>query len=229
MMSPQILRRLSGLLVSCLAVMFAGGALTGPTSAAATAIDFDSLVGTGEVNRGCTYMEDGFTLDYASPCLPSGEFRSIHPPSFRFSSSVSFYNNSQLGVTRLTRTGGGTFALDSIDLDGLNFPVATTVTFTGTLLDATTVTQTFNTDALFPARQTFAFGASFDTVTQVTWVQVGGAPGPQLPFHQFDDIVVTANAQAVPGPSSSVLMSLGLALSLAGYAWRRRILHERVA
>jgi len=32
-------------------------------------------------------------------------------------------------------------------------------------------------------------------VTQVTWVQSGGGPGPQLPFHQFDTILVTTNTQ----------------------------------
>jgi hypothetical protein len=166
-----------------------------PPTRFTTTIDFNSLAGTNEVNRGCTFTEDGFTLDFASPCLPSGEFRSIHPPSFRFSDSVSFFNNSQLGITRLTKTDGGTFDLDSIDLDGLNFPVPTTVTFTGTHSDATTVTQSFTTDATFPGRQTFTFSTAFDTVTQVTWVQSGGGPGPQLPFHQFDTIVVTTNAQ----------------------------------
>jgi len=77
-----------------------------------------------EVNRGCTYTEDGFTLDFASPCLPSGEFRSIHPPSFRFNDSVSFFNNSQLGITRLTKTGGGSFDLASIDFGRLELPAA---------------------------------------------------------------------------------------------------------
>lgn len=162
-------------------------------------IEFNGLTGTNEVNRGCTYAEGGFTLDYASPCLAGGEFRSIHPPSLRFSDSVSFYNNSQLGITRLTRIAGGSFVLYSIDLDGLNFTVPTTVSFTGTRLDATTVTQSFTTDATFPARETFAFSAAFDNVTEVTWVQSGGSPGPQLPFHQFDNIVIAVRGPTVGG------------------------------
>jgi len=174
-----------------------------------TIIDFDDLPppappSDGTVPRGCSYSEDGFTLHNLSPsCTGGGEFKSIHSPpnpavpSYinRFSSSVSLFNNAQLGVTRLTRANGGSFALVSIDLDALN-PVSSagpfnvslhqTITFVGTLQDLTTVSQSFTTDTVFPERQTFTFEPAFDGVIRVEWVQAGPA------YHQFDTIVVAA-------------------------------------
>ncbi len=84
-----------------------------------------------------------------------------------------------------------------------------TVTFTGTLLDTSTVTQSFTTDASFPVLQTFVFGAAFDSVTGVSWIQAS-------PFHQFDNIVV----DQVPEPMTLTLLGAGLA-GLG--AMRRRI------
>lgn len=205
MLTTRSARRLAMLM------MFVCSALTG-LPAAATTIDFDSLLpvpGDGTVNRGCTYSEDGFTLDNLN-CGGGGDFKSIHPPNYRYSDSVSFFNNVQLGVTRLTKIGGGTFDLVSIDLDGLNgsatvvppggifpYPSPALFTFIGTRLDATTVTESFTTDHNFPNRQTFTFSALFDSVTQVTWTQDNGYPRPS---QQFDNIVVTATDVSSPPP-----------------------------
>lgn len=116
---------------------------------------------------------------------------------------MSFYNNVQLGITRLTKTGGGTFDLVSIDLDALNDGPGYnpgSVTFIGTLPDATNVTQTFTMDSVFLDHQTFPFSELFDTVTQVTWQQTASYPDPG---HQFDNIVVTAHPQPVMAASQS--------------------------
>lgn len=219
-------RSLAWLLVSCLGVLCASGALIWPTSATAgVIIDFNSLLpepGDGTVIRGNIYEEDGFRLTNLSyPTGPGGAFKSIHSGNFRYSDSVSFFNNVQNGVTQLTEIGGGTFDLLSIDLDSLNWAVSTHATFIGYRADNTTVSETFYTDAVFPSRQTFYFPDSFEELTRVTWMNEAGNTGPFLPFHQFDNIVVAPHAQAVPEPSSFVLMSLG-ALSLAVCAWRRR-------
>ena len=177
--------------------------------------------GDGTVVRGNVYEEDGFTLTNLSfPTGAGGAFNSIHPPNFRYSNSVSFYNNVQNGVTQLTKTGGGNFDLVSIDLDGLNYAVSTHATFIGYKADFSSVFQTFYTDAVFPSRQTFIFPASFAALTRVTWMNEAGNTGTFLPFHQFDNVVAN-----VPEPSSVVLGVVGLAVVLC----RRRIRNDRSA
>ena len=121
----RMLRRI--LLLPMISVQGCGNNPAAPGSAVRTTIDFNSLPSPsaptdGTANRGCSYQEDGFTLDHLSSCRAGGggEFKSIHPANFRYAASVSFFINTQLGITRLTKTGGGTFALVSIDLDGLN-------------------------------------------------------------------------------------------------------------
>jgi len=172
-----------------------------------TTIDFNGLPtpsppSDGTVSRGCSYEEDGFTLDHLSSCVAGSgsEFKSIHPSNYRFSASVSLFNNTQLGITRLRQKGGGSFAMVSIDLDGLNgsatfvppgglipYPEPATFTFVGTRQDGTVVMSLFTTDHNFPGRQTHAFGAAFDRVAAVTWMQDNGYPRPS---QQFDNIVV---------------------------------------
>jgi len=177
----------------------------GPPSPQPVVVDFDGLTpqpGDGTVNRGCSYSEDGVTLANLN-CGGGGAFGSIHPPNYRYSASVSFYNNVQLGVTQLTLAGGGSFDLVSIDLDGLNgsatfvppggiraYPDPALFTFIGTHPDATTVTESFTTDHNFPDRQTFRFSAAFHRVTRVTWMQDNGYPRPS---QQFDNIVLIPN------------------------------------
>ena len=186
-------------------LMFACRPATEPTNAGPLVVDFESLLpqpGDSTVNLGCTYSEDGVTLNNLS-CGGGGEFKSIHFPNYRFSASVSFYNNVQLGVTQLTMTSGGSFDLVAIDLDGLNgsatftppggiraYPEPAVFRFIGTQPDATTVTEFFTTDHNFPGRQTFTFSALFDRVTRVTWMQDNGYPRPS---QQFDNIVLIPN------------------------------------
>jgi PEP-CTERM motif len=183
----------------------------GLSSAQAAVIDFEGLGGSGAVDRASPYTEDGFVLDYLGVLF---SFRSIHSGHGSFTGSVSFLNNGTNDITRLTKSGGGAFDLASIDLDSLTRAVNVTVTFIGTLLNSTTVTQSFTTDATFPALQTFEFGDAFNSVTQVEWVQV-------FPFHQFDNIVVNApDAGQVPEPMTLTLLGAGLA---GMGAMRRRI------
>ena len=193
------------ILLASLVLTFACRDAADPTSPQPVVVDFDGLPpqpGDGTVSRGCTYSEDGVTLANLN-CGGGGTFGSIHPPNYRYSASVSFYNNVQLGVTQLTLTGGGSFDLVSIDLDGLNgsatfvppggiraYPEPAAFTFIGTRPDATTVTESFTTDHNFPDRQTFRFSAVFDRVTRVTWMQDNGYPRPS---QQFDHIVLIPN------------------------------------
>lgn len=79
------------------------------TGAQAAVIDFNALTdpaNTGIVDRGFTYTEDGFVLDNLAN-QGNLQFRSVHSDSGDFfTGSVSFYNDVQNGVTRLTKSGG---------------------------------------------------------------------------------------------------------------------------
>jgi hypothetical protein len=184
--------------------MFGVLGMTSPTQAAI--IDFNSLTGSGLVNRGLQYQEDGFQLDN----LSLSQFTSIHSGDSRYTGTPSFFNNGSNGVTRLTQIGGGAFTLSSIDLDSFfTVPPVSSVTFTATLLGGGTTSQTFTTDSIFASLQTFIFGSAFANVTQVEWTN-----GPTS--HSFDNIVVSA----VPVPGAVWLMGSSL-LGLVGLARRK--------
>ncbi len=170
------------------------------TQAQAAVIDFNHLTGSGIPSRGYQYQEDGFQLDNLSTAHP---FRSIQSDDYRYTGSVSFFNDTIAGVTKLSKIGGGTFDLDSIDLDSLNEGSNVTVSFVGTLLDSSTVVQSFTTDSLFPGLQTFTFSSLFDTVVSVSWTQ-------DWSFHSFDNIVVDGADNQVPEPATLGLAALGM-------------------
>jgi len=180
-----------------------------PPAVTTVTIDFEAVPPPsspteGMVEHRCPYTEDGFTLATpAGTCGLTGLFVSVHMPPTpmgpysvnRYTGSVTLSNAAWYGITRLTRAGGGVFALVSIDLDTFNpmsemFPGGPTdasrpqtVTFTGTRSDGTTVTQAFTTDTVFPRVETFRFRADFVDVVKVEWSQLGP------PFHQFDNVV----------------------------------------
>ena len=113
-------------------------------------------------------------------------------------------NNAVGGLTELALTGGGSFSLNSIDLAGFNGPGVVPVTFIGDLTGGGMVTTTFTTSGGIGA-DTFTF-SGFDSVVKVSWLQ------DTAPFHQFDNIVASANnGTAVPEPASLGLLGLGLA------------------
>jgi hypothetical protein len=152
--------------------------------AQAVVIDFNELPNIYQ-SIGSNYTNQGFTIT-ASYGATSASFY-----SYNNLSSTSLYNGFGNGISRLTKVGGGAFDLFSIDLDSLvgsNTP--TPVTFTGTRADATTVTQTFTTDAVANTLETF----NFTNLASVSWTQA-------YPYHQFDNINVSdASATSVPEP-----------------------------
>jgi PEP-CTERM motif len=205
--------------------------------AQAVVIDFNDLTdpgGEGTIDRGPIYTEDGFVLDNLTVCLITcestldGSLISIHEGAPGYTGSVSFANNLFNGVTRLTKSGGGVFDLDSIDLDtSFDAELVVTVTFTGLLPSLSTVEQSFELDLEFADLETFVFDAAFDEVTEVSWMQA-------YPFHSFDNIVIDAESPPTcnqriggcnaPGavPEPMTLSMLGAGLAGIGLVRRRR-------
>lgn len=191
-----------------LALVVAALAL-GPSPASAVTIDFESLV-QGNANdnlHGLVYREDGFTLS------TSGDqgFASVGTGSIEFTGSTALFNNTIDGVTELTRDGGGSFSLVSIDLAELVESGVREVSFTGFVSGGGPIAQTFKLDGMAFGAEMFTFPGGFDSVVKVSWRQ-------ESPFHQFDNIVASANNGSVPEPASLGLLGLGL----AGLAWARR-------
>jgi hypothetical protein len=168
----------------------------------ATVIDFNSVIGLGEDAQGQHYEEDGFQLDTALG------FYSINN-SERYTGTPSFLNGFAGGLTTLTKIDGGAFSLDSIDLDNYYYDPVVNVTFIGSLLDGSTTSTVFQTNATF-GLETFIFNSSFNNVRSVTWAQ-------DFPYHSFDNIVV--NAAQVPEPGTVVMLGMGL-LAFTAARWK---------
>lgn len=177
--------------------------LTLSTSPAnAVTIDFESLKhvdGAPFLNFGFSYSEDGFTIFRAGTNPDLGTAGTLASNFIGSTALIAGNFNTEL---QLTRDGGGSFSLDSIDLAGFLGGASPTVTFIGDLTAGGTVANMFTSDDVFGA-DTFSF-TGFGNVTRVHWVSPGN--------EQYDNIVVTANSgNAVPEPASLGLLGLGLA------------------
>jgi hypothetical protein len=183
---------------------------------AGTIIDFESLAnaGSGFYPVGSSYGEDGYMLEVIAGF--SQEFVTFGVGEVRYGGSAALYNNNASAagqnVTRLTRDGGGLFDLQSISLaKDARFGDAP-VTFTGTFADMTTVQQSFVVTS--GTLSAFALSKSFSNLVKVEWDQV-------TPYHQFDNIVVTApSVTTVPDSGGTLaLMTLALAAIAKGRRW----------
>ncbi len=171
-------------------------------AAHATLLDFEELTGSsnGSIN---TYGSPLTTQGYVLSALNSGFF-SFKPSNNgvdNYTGSIALYS----GPTTLTRSGGGLFDVQSIDL--ANFyqqgivSGGSTAVFVGVRPDGTTIAQSFALQGV-DALQTFAF-AGF---TGLTALRFGV---PSRPTYQFDNVVLTPSVTSpVPGPLAALPFAL---------------------
>ncbi|MBZ8142775.1 PEP-CTERM sorting domain-containing protein [Rubrivivax gelatinosus] len=188
------------------AAAFAVAAL--PALAAPTVIGFESLAHADEAiaDAGQVYTEAGYTFANAGD-FP---FATIGSQAFDFLGSTALINDNNAGLTTLTRSDGGLFALLAIDLAELfaGSGEEVSVLFSGLRADGSSVSQRFTLDDVF-GTETFSFAADFSNLVSVSWTN-------DAAYHQFDNVTVAA----VPEPGSAALA--GLALVSLGATLRRR-------
>jgi hypothetical protein len=147
-------------------------------------------------------------------------------PNDNNAASTSLLEYNATAITTITRSGGGTFDLNKIDLApyGVNRSGPPfTVLFTGVRSDLSTVTQSLTVQNAYttggrPLLQTGVF-SGFTGLTSVFMTQ--GAYGESTAY-QFNNLVVdeTSTPTPVPDPDSTfVLLGTGL-LGLARFRHR---------
>jgi hypothetical protein len=207
----------------------AAAALLSAATAQASVIDFDAAsiaqlthtnlpgpLGLVNVYYGSTYLEEGFKLQSslnAGPfTLPNTLFAPDTVNVLYTAASDSYAMAASIGArTTLTNVGGNAFSVSSIDLAHLldgNLPDRT-VTFVGTRMDSTTVSQTFTFSNDWA---TFAFSSGFSNLAKLTWNENALITRD----FQVDNINVTA----VPEPATYAMLAAGL--GLIGLSGRRR-------
>lgn len=193
MLAMNVLRFLSAL-----------GLSAATLAAHAVVIDFEGLSGTNIGN----YTTHGGTVDaqgFRFACMEFGSWNPISTSETTFSNytgSTALFDNADSPSITLTKIGGGTFSLLSMDLANVyrqsSLPGSQTVSFTGTFADSSTIAQTFVTSAS-DALQASVFNG-FTNVTKVEWkFEVGS-------YHQFDNVAI----DAVPEPATVAVLTLGL-------------------
>lgn len=163
------------------------------------------------VGLGCTGVPDAFATYNASA------------GSAYTGSPALFLNNPNATVVNFSRVGGGLFSMQSAAFSPFGGPGffgggATTVTFIGSLLNGSTVTQTFNVLGTVAGLQTFSLSSAF---TGLTSVGMSALDSYGEPIVQFDNLTFTPAASTVPEPATVALVAGGL-LGVAAAARRRR-------
>lgn len=184
-------------------------AVTAAPSAAAI-VTFAPLtnVDEGPAGDGTTYLENGLTFT-SSISVPNALFHWGTSQSFNADpTGATLFQNYPFQSLIVTRTGGGSFTLESLDLaDAFNFGDAGIIAFDWVDGDGAH-SMNLTLDSLV-GLQTFTLG-----LTGVT----SFALRQDSPYFQIDNIVY--DATVVPEPASWALMIAGF--GMIGAAIRRR-------
>lgn len=119
----------------------------------------------------------------------------------------------------MTKTGGGTFTLNSFDAvenSLLSYTTGSYMRVVGVLLGGGSTTQTFSFDRLFDGPggvadfQTFALDGAFTNLMSVSFTALNANFGATASFG-LDNLTFDATTTQIPEPGSIALLSLGLA------------------
>ena len=196
-------------------------ALAAP-AAAQTTINFNSLTGQAQAGGGLSpisspYFNQGFTL-----ISGSGQFFAIDGSSPTYGDGETSLYSNDAASTLLTKTNGGTFTFNSIDLGHFPFGAAQTqnvdepIRFIGTLVGGGTIKKTVDYSKGF-GYKTFSF-IGFTNLTSLTFAPVNGTLGNP---YQFDNVGLDQSASAAPEPSQLAGLSV-TAFGILGLLLRAR-------
>jgi hypothetical protein len=152
--------------------------------------------------------ESGFT--FTACCDSSAKFEVFGTAEARFPGQVALILDGAGRTTTLTKDGGGTFALQSIDVADILGPGTVDMEIDGIVHGGGTVSQDFSFDS-FDHLTTLTLDSDFRNLDSVSWAQVGN------PEFQFTNVVVEADATPIPEPGMPAVLGL-----VGFYLLRRR-------
>ena len=154
-------------------------------------IDFNSLAHNDAINTlvGSQYIEGEYQFD----ALGGTEFHTMGMQGNQYTGSTALHMDDAFGVIQMSKVGGGTFDLISIDLAEYFNYSSSDVTFTRDGGHSQTFTTTESAGGYTP--ETFIFDSGFKEVTTVTWVQ-------EPSYHQFD------NVNVIPEPATLAFVGI---------------------
>jgi hypothetical protein len=192
-------------------------AAAGQTHAGVVTITFDNLPGNNGDSFTGPYSENGFSVNAtAGNWFVAKAFGNPIPDLF-----AGPIDSPSLSDLTITKDGGGTFSFSQSDLVSQNGD--SHYTYLGFL----GATPEFSNGGTIPASGSFATFANPSSATLIDRLVISIDPVGSPSSMNVDNIVLTTPT-AVPEPATLTLLGLG-ALSLAGYAWRRKRLLLSVA